>query len=100
MEQKGKLKQTLRLDISTPEKMALTAREYVDNGVSIIKIKLGKNEEEDITRVGRIREEVGDNIVLRIDANQEWDFSEATHVLNEIEKYTIQFCEQPRALGR
>jgi L-alanine-DL-glutamate epimerase-like enolase superfamily enzyme len=34
-------------------------------------------------------------MILRIDANQGWDYETAKHVLNEIGKYNIQFCEQP-----
>ena len=43
----------------------------------------------------QIRNAVGDGIILRIDANQGWDFETSLNVLKEIEKYNIQFCEQP-----
>ena len=64
-------------------------------GVRIIKIKLGKNGEDDIERVKQIRLAVGDDLLLRIDANQGWSFDTAVSVLQEIGKYNIQFCEQP-----
>jgi L-alanine-DL-glutamate epimerase-like enolase superfamily enzyme len=34
-------------------------------------------------------------MLLRIDANQGWSFETAVHVLQQIEKYNVQFCEQP-----
>jgi L-alanine-DL-glutamate epimerase-like enolase superfamily enzyme len=94
----GKIKtiQTdLTIGIDTPEKMEETAREFIRNGVRIIKVKLGKNGEEDIDRVRRIRHAVGPEIGLRLDANQGWDFDTAVHALNAMAPYDIQFCEQP-----
>jgi L-Ala-D/L-Glu epimerase len=85
----------LTIGIGEPQKMANTAVEYVKNGVTIIKIKLGKKGSEDIERVRLIREAVGDNIGLRIDANQGWDYDTAESTLNALEPYNIQFCEQP-----
>ena len=85
----------LTIGIGEPTKMAATAAEYVRKGVTIIKIKLGKKAIEDIERVHRIREAVGDNIGLRIDANQGWDYDTAVKTLSALEPYNIQFCEQP-----
>jgi L-alanine-DL-glutamate epimerase-like enolase superfamily enzyme len=48
-----------------------------------------------VERVKQIREAVGPEIVLRIDANQGWDFDEALYALQQMEQYDIQFCEQP-----
>jgi L-Ala-D/L-Glu epimerase len=94
----GKIKtiQTdLTIGIDTPEKMEETAREFIRNGVKIIKVKLGKNGEEDVDRVRRIRNAVGPEIGLRVDANQGWGYDEAIKTLNAIAPYDIQFCEQP-----
>jgi L-alanine-DL-glutamate epimerase-like enolase superfamily enzyme len=93
---KKKLMETdLTIGIETPEKMAEIAVSYKNNGVQIIKIKLGKDGKEDIERVKQIRESVGDEIILRIDANQGWTFDEAGDALYEMGKFNIQFCEQP-----
>src|ERR1700761_3150684 len=62
----------LTIGIDTPEKMAEKATQFQANGVSMIKIKLGKNAKEDVVRVQKIRAAVGDTIQLRIDANQGW----------------------------
>jgi L-alanine-DL-glutamate epimerase-like enolase superfamily enzyme len=92
---KKKLETDLTIGIGTPEKMAATALEFKKKGVRIIKVKLGKNGAEDIDRVKRIRYSVGNDIVLRIDANQGWDFETASHILNEMGPLNIEFCEQP-----
>ena len=92
---KKEIETDLTIGIDSPAAMAQTAIAYKAKGVRIIKIKLGKKEEEDIERVKQIRLAVGDDLLLRIDANQGWSFETAVTVLQEIEKYNIQFCEQP-----
>ncbi|MFM9908289.1 MAG: mandelate racemase/muconate lactonizing enzyme family protein [Chitinophagaceae bacterium] len=85
----------LTIGIDTPQKMAATAIEFVKNGVKIIKVKLGKKYKEDVERIRLIREAVGRDILLRIDANQGWTYEESIYALEHIAPYTIQFCEQP-----
>ena len=85
----------LTIGISTPEKMAETAMSFIQDGVKIIKVKLGKNGTEDIERIRLIREAVGSQIKLRADANQGWDYPTALETLTAIEKYDVGFCEQP-----
>jgi L-alanine-DL-glutamate epimerase-like enolase superfamily enzyme len=90
-----KLETDLTIGIQTPDEMAAQAIEFKKQGVRIIKIKLGKKAEEDVERVRSIREAVGEQMILRIDANQGWDFDAAKLVLGKIFQYQIQFCEQP-----
>jgi L-Ala-D/L-Glu epimerase len=85
----------LTIGIDEPNLMAQKAKEFVANGVRIIKIKLGKKKEQDIERVRMIRDAAGSSIKLRIDANQGWNYNDALNVLNAIAEYDIEFCEQP-----
>jgi L-alanine-DL-glutamate epimerase-like enolase superfamily enzyme len=89
------LETDLTIGIDTPEAMAAKAVDYVQRGVRIIKVKLGKNAKEDVERIRRIREAVGPAIGLRIDANQGWSYEDALYALTELGQYDIQFCEQP-----
>lgn len=85
----------LTIGIDTPEKMAAQAIEFKDKQVRIIKVKLGKQPAEDIERIRRIRQAVGNDIRLRIDANQGWTYTEATEALTALSAFQIEFCEQP-----
>ncbi len=85
----------LTIGIDTPENMAATAIEYQKKGVHIIKVKLGKKVSEDIQRIKEIREAIGYNIKIRIDANQGWTFDDAVIALTSLGNYQIEFCEQP-----
>jgi L-alanine-DL-glutamate epimerase-like enolase superfamily enzyme len=89
------LETDLTIGIDTPEKMAQTAEKFKADGVRIIKIKLGKNGPQDVERVRSIRKAVGPDILLRIDANQGWDFNTARQTLEAMGPLNIQFCEQP-----
>lgn len=89
------LETDLTIGIDTPEKMAQTAQQFKADGVRIIKIKLGKNGPQDVERVRRIRDAAGPDILLRIDANQGWDFDTACQTLEAMGPLNIQFCEQP-----
>jgi L-alanine-DL-glutamate epimerase-like enolase superfamily enzyme len=95
----GGTKRTIETDmtigIGSPEDMATTAIKYQQQGASILKIKLGKKPEIDIERITKIREAVGNSMIIRIDANQGWTFEEAVYCLNEMSKLNIEFCEQP-----
>lgn len=93
---KIKLLQTdLTIGIDTAEKMAAKAIEFINSGVAILKVKLGKIAKDDIERIKQIRKAIGNNIKIRIDANQGWSFNDAVFALTSLAKYNIEFCEQP-----
>ncbi len=92
---KKEIETDLTIGIDTPDKMARRANEFKNNGVRMIKIKLGRNGKEDVERVRQIRGAVGNEITLRIDANQGWNFETAVYALQKMDPYNIQFCEQP-----
>jgi L-alanine-DL-glutamate epimerase-like enolase superfamily enzyme len=83
------------VSIGEPQKMAADALRIKQEGYPAIKIKLGKNGETDVLRVKAIREAVGNEIPLRIDANQGWDFEEAITTLKALSVFNIQHCEEP-----
>jgi L-alanine-DL-glutamate epimerase-like enolase superfamily enzyme len=95
----GGTKRTIETDmtigIGTPEVMATAAVNYQQKGCTILKLKLGKGLHEDIKRVAAVREAVGPDMAIRLDANQGWTFDDALLALGELAKYNIEFCEQP-----
>jgi L-Ala-D/L-Glu epimerase len=83
------------ISIGDPVKMAIDANRIIKNGFQVIKVKLGGTGSVDIERIRKIRDAVGTEIPIRIDANQGWDVQEAIETLNALHKYNIQFCEEP-----
>jgi o-succinylbenzoate synthase len=93
--EKRKIETDITIGINTPEAMAATAVKYKQQGYKIIKVKLGKQPDADIERIKQIRNAVGFDIALRLDANQGWSFDDAVFSLQNLAQYNIQFCEQP-----
>jgi L-Ala-D/L-Glu epimerase len=85
----------LTIGIATVEQMAQKAVQFVQNGVTKIKIKVGKNAQHDVAAIAAIRKAIGYETRLQIDANQGWNFETAQATLQALEDYDIWFCEQP-----
>lgn len=89
------LKTDYTVSLGNLEQMVMDALAIRDCGFEVIKVKLGDNPNKDILRIKAIRTQIGDEIPLRLDANQGWDVDSAIRVLNELAPYGIQFCEEP-----
>jgi D-arabinonate dehydratase len=83
-----------------------TTRELVDEAVTAVKagyknIKMkvgydcGHSPKEDIKRVAIVREAVGDNIGIMIDANNVWNAGTAARFIQEVEQYDLIWFEEP-----
>jgi len=92
---KKEVESDITIGIASPEVMALKAQEFLHNGASVLKVKLGKDAPTDVERIRQIRTAAGNNVRIRVDANQGWSFDQAVFALNGISKYDIEFCEQP-----
>ncbi|NLG93550.1 MAG: dipeptide epimerase, partial [Clostridiales bacterium] len=69
----------------------------VKRGFRILKVKVGKEGEKDIERIAAIRDAVGKDVKIRVDANQGWTAKEAIRILSVLERegLDIELCEQP-----
>ena len=85
----------ITIGIGEPDVMAKQASDFIASGATILKVKLGKDAQTDIARVKGIREAVGPDVNIRIDANQGWGFDDAVMALQGMGPYDIEFCEQP-----
>lgn len=83
------------VSLSDANKMAADAAKIKANGFQVIKVKLGGKKEDDIERIKQIRAAVGNDIPLRIDANQGWSTKDAIEILHALAPYNIQHCEEP-----
>jgi L-alanine-DL-glutamate epimerase-like enolase superfamily enzyme len=77
------------------EKMTEEALNIVANGFQIIKVKLGGTGNDDVERIRKIRQVVGMEIPIRIDANQGWTADTAIEILEKLKPFNIQHCEEP-----
>ncbi|MBI3976574.1 MAG: mandelate racemase/muconate lactonizing enzyme family protein [Chloroflexi bacterium] len=77
------------------DEMVADARAAVEAGFSVIYVKIGKAPKLDLEMVRRIREAIGPDARLRIDANEAWTPAEAVQRIEELKPYGIDFMEQP-----
>src|SRR5207248_9375100 len=61
----------------SPEEVIEAARAYLDQGLMGIKVKVGVDPEADADRLSHIREALGEDIWLGVDANQRYDYGTA-----------------------
>lgn len=72
------------------------SRKFAGEGFTTIYTKIGIDPDWDIQAVRAMREAVGfDRIKIRVDANQAWSTSTAIRMIKKLEKYDLEFVEQP-----
>ena len=86
----------MTVSIGNPDKMKQDAIRFKEAGFPAIKVKLGGTLEEDVARIQAIRDGIGPDHPMRIDANQGWaNASAAIEVLQALAPYNIEHCEEP-----
>ena len=74
------------------------AENYVKQGFKRIKIKVGGNKEDpdtDVRKIKILRESLGEDIKIKIDANGAWSRVKAKYALRKLERFNIEVAEQP-----
>ncbi|WP_104060319.1 mandelate racemase/muconate lactonizing enzyme family protein [Arthrobacter sp. 4R501] len=68
----------------------------LEEGLGGIKIKVGlPDSAEDLRRVAGIREHIGWDVPLMVDANQQWDRATALRMGRQLEQYNLIWIEEP-----
>ncbi|MFD1514763.1 dipeptide epimerase [Halomarina rubra] len=80
------------IGIDDPERMAEKTRDAVDAGYTVLKTKLGTDDDE--ARLAAVREAAPD-ARIRVDANEAWTPREAVDNCEWLANYDVEFCEQP-----
>jgi len=86
---------TAAVGIDSPRQTAAMAEQFVSKGFNTIKIKIGLTPGKDPERVRIVRKALGDEIKLRVDANQGYDRITALKVLEQMESIALEWIEQP-----
>jgi L-alanine-DL-glutamate epimerase-like enolase superfamily enzyme len=83
--------------IGPPENVAKGCAQAVERGIKTLKLKVGLDAKQDLEIVRAVREAVGEDIAIRIDANQAWSVGTAILQLKKLERYDPQYVEGPIA---
>ncbi|MFD1941362.1 L-fuconate dehydratase [Paradevosia shaoguanensis] len=77
------------------EKLTRLATEAVDAGFKHIKMKVGRDLDDDIRRLEIVRSIMGPDRYLMIDANQVWEVDQAIDWVRELKRFNPYFIEEP-----
>ncbi|TXN34311.1 L-fuconate dehydratase [Flagellimonas hymeniacidonis] len=77
------------------EKMRRLCQEAKSAGFKHLKMKVGADLADDMRRAAIIREEIGDDLKLMMDANQKWDVQEAIQNMAQLKKFNPWWIEEP-----
>lgn len=94
---KDKIETSVTIGLNPVDAMVEKAKNFVSMGFTCLKIKCGMDVDQDIQVALAIRNAVGPNIKLRMDANEGYTLEKALHVIETLEKLDadIEILEQP-----
>lgn len=89
------LPRTYPLGIGPPDEMAAQAQRWVERGYRTLKIKIDRSVASARTTVGAVREAVGPDVDIRVDANAGLDLTTARAMVRALEPFDLELVEQP-----
>ena len=86
---------SITIGIKNVEETVEEGLEYKGRAFKVIKLKIGQSMEEDVARCRKLREAVGRDMIIRVDANQGYSGSEFTKFFELTKSTDLEFFEQP-----
>ena len=85
------------VDLNHPlEQLLDQTREHLAKGFRSIKMKVGRNHlREDVERVQAMRELIGPDVVLMVDANMQWRVDQAIRAARAFRVFDVLWLEEP-----
>jgi L-fuconate dehydratase len=77
------------------EKVTRLVQEALADGFTHLKVKVGVDIDDDIRRVAMVRELVGPDVAVSVDANQCWDVGPAIEAIKRLEPFDLHWVEEP-----
>jgi L-fuconate dehydratase len=77
------------------DKIRRLSRQAVADGWTHVKIKVGRDQDDDVRRARIIREEIGPGRALMFDANQVWEVDEAIAWMRPLAEFSPLWIEEP-----
>ncbi len=80
------------------EELLAQAATFMNQGFRAIKMKVGRADlKEDLSRVAAMREHLGHDIPLMVDANMAWSVEQAVDAARALKEYDVYWLEEPIA---
>jgi L-alanine-DL-glutamate epimerase-like enolase superfamily enzyme len=91
---RSEIKVIKMVSVDVPEAMAEEAQQLVREGLSL-KLKVSGKIERDLPRVAAVRKAVGDNVFIKVDANEAYDAKTAIRLAKGLADHGVEIFEQP-----
>lgn len=84
----------------TRDELVTEAAELVAAGFKAVKMRAGlSDEDEDVARVAAVREAIGPDIKLMVDANQAWTLKQTIRMADRLAPFDLLWLEEPMLHG-
>lgn len=82
-------------DTPQADRLAEEAFSYVREGFTAVKMKVGRSLAEDRANITAVREAIGRDVELMVDANHAYDLSEAFGLAEDLQRIGVSWFEEP-----
>jgi L-fuconate dehydratase len=79
------------------EEILKTIQKLQQQGFDSFKLKVGRDSQQDVSRIRFMREAIGDRCNLMVDANQYWGLNEAKDHIEKYRPFDLKWIEEPIA---
>jgi L-alanine-DL-glutamate epimerase-like enolase superfamily enzyme len=83
-----------------PDDPSRLARKRHGEGFRAFKLKIGFGRDRDVANVEALREALGANVALMVDANQAWSLDTAIDMAGALERFDLRWLEEPLRADR
>lgn len=90
---------SITIGIKPADETLAEAKEYIERGFRILKLKLGESLDSDLEKTRKLRERVGRDVKIRVDVNQAYGPSELESFIKATQCEDLEFIEQPFPAG-
>ena len=90
---------SVTIGIMNVEDTLKEAVHFFNDKFTVFKVKTGEDPESDVLRIKTLREHFGNEVTLRVDANQGYSAADLAYFLNESAHQNIELIEQPFKVG-
>jgi len=92
---RGEIRVVRMTSLDNPESMAEEAHHLISDGITAIKLKISGDYHLDLQRVTNVRKAIGENVFLKVDANEAYDAKSAIRLAKQLADLEVEVFEQP-----
>lgn len=94
---KKEIETDITISVNPIDEMVADSVDAVKQGFRVLKVKVGKEGKADVERIAAIRQAVGKDVLIRVDANQGWTAKQSISIISAMEDkgLDIELVEQP-----